>query len=365
MPIGCSTISRPALAAGLPPDASRFISLVSRFSSPSDNPLTSPVMKHPNSIALEIVGAESLGVRSLCCAVTWEDRRILIDPGLALGYFRHGRYPHPVQVAVGKRVRRRILTLMEEATDVVFSHFHGDHVPLKDANPFQVSLLTLPRRFEELRIWSKAADAESDKMRRRFCDLQELVGDKLTVAEERSAGPLAFSPAVPHGRPGSKLGKVMMTRVDTGKRVFVHASDIQLLNAEAVEKILQWQPDIVLAAGPPLYLQRLEQSALDDAWDNALRLAEGVDTLILDHHLMRSQTGEGWLVELSHTAGRQVYCAADFMKRPRLLLEAWRDRLYEALPVPDGWMDDYAQGRFDVEPFLESALSQGVIPSIV
>ncbi|MEA3276145.1 MAG: hypothetical protein U9Q81_12815 [Pseudomonadota bacterium] len=198
-------------------------------------------------------------------------------------------------------MRRRILTLMERATDVVFSHFHGDHVPLKHANPFQLSLQILPQCFQDLRVWSKAVDAEPSEMRRRFFDLQDLLGDKLTVTEGRSAGPLSFSPAVPHGRPGSKLGKVMMTRVDTGKCVFVHASDIQLLNAEAVEKILQWQPDIVLAAGPPLYLERLGESVLADAWDNALRLADRVNTLILDHHLMRSEQGEAWLSELSQT----------------------------------------------------------------
>ena len=322
-------------------------------------------MQDEDSFALKIVGAESLGVRSLCCAVELEDHRILIDPGLALGYFRHGRHPQPVQVAVGERVRRHILTLMEQATDVVFSHFHGDHVPLKHANPFQLSLQSLPRHFQELRVWSKAVDVERSEIHRRFCDLQALLGDKLTVAEARSVGPLSFSPAVPHGRSGSKLGKVMMTRIDTGKRVFVHASDIQLLNAEAVEIILQWQPDIVLAAGPPLYLERLGESALADAWGNALRLADRVNTLILDHHLMRSQAGEAWLGELSQAAGRQVYCAADFMERPRLPLEAWRERLYKALPVPDGWMDDYAQGRFDVEPFLESALARGIIPPIV
>lgn len=322
-------------------------------------------MQDENSSEIKVVGAESLGVRSLCCAVNWEDHRILIDPGLALGYCRHGRHPHPVQVAVGKRVRRRILTLMEQATDVVFSHFHGDHVPLKHANPFQLSLRQLPGRVHGLHAWSKGADEETGEMRRRFCDLQELFGDKLTQPGARSAGPLSFSQAVPHGRSGSKLGKVMMTRIDTGKRVFVHASDIQLLSAEAVEIILQWQPDIVLAAGPPLYLERLGESALADARDNALRLADHVETLILDHHLMRSQAGEAWLGELSQAAGRQVYCAADFMKRPRLLLEAWRDRLYKAFPVPDGWMDDYAQGRFDVEPFLESALSRGAIPPIV
>lgn len=329
-----------------------------------DAGVTEEAMQHANRITLEIVGAESLGVRSLCCAVNWEERRVLIDPGLALGNFRYGQHPHPVQVAVGKRVRRRILQLMEQATDVVFSHFHGDHVPLKHANPFQLSLLKLPSRFASLRAWSKAMDAEPSEMGWRFSDLQELLGDKSNLAEARCVGPLRFSPALPYGRPGSKLGAVMMTRIDRGGDVFVHASDIQLLNAEAVEKILQWQPNIVLAAGPPLYLERLDEAALTDARGNALRLADAVDTLILDHHLMRSQAGEVWLSELSHAAGRQVYCAADFMNRPRLLLEAWRDRLYKALPVQDGWMDDYAQGRFDVEPFLKSALARGVIPSI-
>lgn len=36
-------------------------------------------------MGLEIIGAESLGVRSLCCLVTLPDRRIVIDPGVVLG----------------------------------------------------------------------------------------------------------------------------------------------------------------------------------------------------------------------------------------------------------------------------------------
>ena len=42
---------------------------------------------------IEIPGAESLGVRGLPCRVEVEDRRIVIDPGLALGYQRHGLLP--------------------------------------------------------------------------------------------------------------------------------------------------------------------------------------------------------------------------------------------------------------------------------
>ena len=45
-------------------------------------------------MTLEIIATESLGVRGMCCLVTTGERRILIDPGLALVYIRHGLLPH-------------------------------------------------------------------------------------------------------------------------------------------------------------------------------------------------------------------------------------------------------------------------------
>ena len=65
---------------------------------------------------IEILGSESLGVRGLSCVVEVQNRRIVIDPGLALGYRRHGLLPHPAQVAVGERVRRAIVA--KHAADV-------------------------------------------------------------------------------------------------------------------------------------------------------------------------------------------------------------------------------------------------------
>ncbi|MEJ2352886.1 MAG: hypothetical protein P8Y03_24120 [Anaerolineales bacterium] len=53
-----------------------------------------------------ILGTESLGVRGLACQVQQvEDRKVVIDPGVALGYRRYGLLPHPRQVAVGEQVR--------------------------------------------------------------------------------------------------------------------------------------------------------------------------------------------------------------------------------------------------------------------
>jgi predicted metallo-beta-lactamase superfamily hydrolase len=305
--------------------------------------------------ALEIIAAESLGVRGLCCKVDLGHRRIVIDPGVALGYLRHGLLPHPLQVAIGEQLRENILATLEQATDVVFSHFHGDHIPFAEANPYQLSMQDLPSRFRQLRGWCLSPEGSSPKMEIRFQDLKNLLESNLQVANGRRDGPLSFSRAVPHGKPGGRFGSVMMTRIDTGKTVFVHASDIQLLDDQTVDSIIRWRPDIVLAAGPPLYLEQLTKQQRRQAWNNALRLADHVDTLILDHHLLRSVDGLAWLAELSSATGKQVYCAADFEGVERKLFEARRQELYQAMPVPNGWHGAYARGDVSTGDFLKAA----------
>lgn len=84
---------------------------------------------------------------------------------------------------------------------------------------------------------------------------------------------LRFSPPVPHGQGGLPFGSVMLTHVDGDGCVFVHASDIQLLDAVTVDRILDWQPQVVLAAGPLLYQRALDARRRADAWKNARRLA--------------------------------------------------------------------------------------------
>ncbi len=292
-------------------------------------------------MGLEIIGAESMGVRGLCCLITLRNRRIVIDPGVALGYRRHGLLPHPLQVAAGRRVRDKILYALKNATDVVFSHFHGDHVPLENANPYQLSVHDLPPNFGALRAWCKSDEGLSDDMYSRFHVLKELSGPNLQIAEGRSDESISFSRAVPHGRWDSPMGTVMMTRIQMDNEVFVHASDIHLLDDATVSRIIDWHPDIILAAGPPLYLERLSQTDQSCAWQNALRLVRHINRVILDHHLMRSMTGPAWLEALSSEAGKKVFCAADFMGQERKLFEAKRSELYEQVPVPDMWHEDY------------------------
>lgn len=304
---------------------------------------------------LEILSAESLGVRGLCCRVEVGGRVIVIDPGVALGNWRYKLPPHPVQIAAGRAVRRRIVAALEGAADMVFSHFHGDHVPLAEPNPYQLGFMQLPPCIKTLRVWSLSPAGQSFTSQARARALIDLLGPHFQVAEGLADGPLCFSRAVPHGAGGLPFGSVMMTRVDLGGRVFVHASDIQLLDASTVDRVLDWGPHCVLAAGPPLYIEQFDAGQRARAWNNARRLAAGVDTLILDHHLMRSQEGLAWLDALSAEAGKRIYCAADFMGRPRELLEARRQALYAAMPVRPGWHEDYARGRARVEDFGPTA----------
>lgn len=296
---------------------------------------------------IEILGAESLGVRGLFCLIKTKNRRIVIDPGVALGYRRYGLLPHPVQVAASEIVKDKIKTALEGATDVVLSHFHGDHIPLVDANPYQLSAQSVVELFKTAKIWAKGKENISYHQLQRTKALEKILNRKLTSAEGLNDGILSFSHSVPHGEIGN--GYVMMTRIEEGKEVFVHASDIEMLNDESIETILKWKTTTVLASGPPIYLPRLTRKMRENAWQRALRLAQEVETLILDHHLLRCLEGERWLNRLSYVTGKRVMCAADFMGRRRRLLEANRRLWYKKMPVPEGWHEAYSIGEINAQ----------------
>ena len=298
---------------------------------------------------IEIIGAESLGVRGLCCFVSVAEQKILIDPGIALGFLRKGQEPHPAQVAVDEVIREKIIQAWGLATDIVFSHFHGDHVPLSDANPYQLDVARVADLNPGVRIWTKSPEFLSAKERKRSVVLKERL-DARWQEGTQGVDPLRFSVPVPHGEKTKRYETVMMTRIEDDT-VFVHTSDIQLLDDDTVDLVLEWRPDILLAGGPPLYLEQLSSELRNQAWQNAVRLAGSVDTLILDHHLMRSLEGLHWLDRLFFESGRRALCAADFMRAPRRLLEAERKTLYDEIPVPLGWHQDYAEGKATTRGF--------------
>jgi hypothetical protein len=291
--------------------------------------------------------------------VRTKDRRVVIDPGVALGYRRYGLLPHPVQVIASERTKTAIEEALEKATDVVISHYHGDHHPMVKANPYQLSAASVIESCKAAKLWTKGTQELSLTQVNRARALARKLNRGLPVAEGMSDGSLSFSPPVPHGERDTGNGTIMMTRIEDEDGVFVHASDIQMLNDEAVKLILAWQPNVVLASGPPIYLPSLTLGKQERALRRTLQLAKGVDTLILDHHLMRSKKGEQWLDNVSSLSGHKVICAADFMGRRRNLLEAERVLWYKKVPVPEGWHKAYACGEADTKAYRRFFDAQG------
>jgi predicted metallo-beta-lactamase superfamily hydrolase len=295
---------------------------------------------------ITILGTESLGVRGLSCIVETENRYIFIDPGVALGYLRSGLLPHPSQVAVGARIREHILESLGRATDVIISHYHGNHIPLSDPTPYQISLSSFPT-LPRARLWCKGPEHISALSTRRRDELLAHLGVSPVDSEGSGDDTIRCSHGALHGSVRSRRGTVMMTRIQEGNDVFVHASDIQLLDADAIAVIYGWQPKTVLVSGPPIYLPGLPHEERVIAAANARFLAESVDTLILDHHLLRSLEGLEWIERLQDRCGAHVCCAATYMGAEPLLLEARRKELYREMPVPEGWHDAYAKGETD------------------
>ena len=302
-------------------------------------------------MTIEILGTESLGVRGICCFVRTKKKRILIDPGIALGYSRFKLLPHPFQVAIDERIQKKIIKRWAEATDIVISHFHGDHIPLADANPFQLHIRKVASLNPRAKIWTKDMSHLSPLEQKRADVLFSTLKKSPFVAEGKDKGEMSFSKPVLHGDKGSHTTTVIMTRIK-GDKTFVHAPGIQLLNEEAISQIIDWHPDIAIVDGPPLYLSlSLSKSQVERAWQNAGHLAYNVGTLVLDHHLMRNLEGIKWIRRLSLETGKKVICGADFMGQKRMLLEALRRDLYRDMPVDRNWHKRYAQGKADTNSY--------------
>lgn len=68
------------------------------------------------------------------------------------------------------------MAALEGATDMVFSRFHGDHVPLFKPNPYQLGFSHLPPRIKILRVWSLSPAGQSHTRQARARDLADLLG---------------------------------------------------------------------------------------------------------------------------------------------------------------------------------------------
>jgi len=291
-------------------------------------------------VTVEVLGTESLGVRGLSCCIEDRDEYILIDPGVALGFTRWHYHPHPVQAAAGDLVRSKIKECWEKAKYIIFTHMHGDHVPLYNANPFQLNLYEL-----EINVAAKIlAPAErflNSREKIRLSKIKEVYKDNVLVVNGKKYvfEPIEILGPFLHGLSKSHVNIVV---VDLGVKV-AHLSDTGLLVDEIPTVLKDIKPEIVITDGPPLYRylnnENFIKLLLEKAERNLSLLAKNTDKIIVDHHINRCDNGYEWLLKMKNEYSA-ITTAAEYLGLKPLLLEAWRRTLYRYFPVPNNWFKE-------------------------
>ncbi|WP_457753281.1 MBL fold metallo-hydrolase [Thermococcus sp.] len=282
------------------------------------------------------LASESLGVRSLATYVKIGKTGILIDPGAALGPKRYSLPPAKAELEALMKAREKIQSYAKKADIVTISHYHYDHhtpffegiyessSPEKAREIYEGRILLIKHPKENInfsqrkRAWNFLKEAEKLAKKIEYADGKFFdFGDFI----------MEFSPAVPHGSEGTKLGFVIMVMIDDGANRLVHASDIQLLNRKAAEWIIKQIPDILITGGPPTYL---EGYRVKNAWNTGLKnlneiIKETNAQIILDHHLIRDKRYPEFFAQLE----KEPLTFARFLKGEDKPLEAYRKELHK------------------------------------
>lgn len=344
----------------------------------SDNPARTSHLESGNSVVagegVELVplAAESVGVRSLATLVQTPDTRILVDPGVALG-FRDQLHPHPSEYRALSDRRREIQRVAREAELIVVSHFHHDHfMPFFEnyalfwSNPEDATAL-----YQQHRVWCKDIRNHVNwSQQGRGYDFIRKVRDvarEVVYADGRAlklgATTVRFSPAVPHGEESAGLGWVVMTAISYHGVTVVHASDIQgPMAAQTADWILSQKPRVLLLAGPPTYLSpgQVAPTILAKAAENLIRLVAKTPMVIVDHHLLRDANWRSWIAPIQTAAeanSHSLTTVAAARGLPEQLLEAQRSQLYAKnppKPAYTAWTRAIQSSRTRSPPPLET-----------
>jgi len=214
------------------------------------------------------------------------DVRVFIDPSAAMGPRRYGLPPKPPEVRALEEFKAKIRAFAEKADVIVITHYHYDHYdPHEGFYEGKTLLIKDP---------AKNINRSQKARARAFLEIVRGVADAIEVADGKKfvfgGTEIAFSPPVPHGEKRTRLGYVTMVAVESGGRRVLHTSDVDgPVEESTTELILSFSPDEVFIDGPATYFlgYRFSMENLRRAERNLVKIAESVERIVLDHHLLR------------------------------------------------------------------------------
>ncbi len=279
---------------------------------------------------LELIGFDSLGVRSMATFVETPDVSIFIDPAVSLAPRRFSLPPHEIEWRRLKEVASRITERALQADVIVITHYHYDHHDPGKYVPLEIydgKFLIVKDPEHKINYSQRRRSTYFLKLvRNRVKDLAVGEGRTFTFGSTR----LEISPPFPHGI-SDRLGYVIQVYVRDEDSSIVFSSDVEGPVSEGAKGfIIKKMPDILVLDGPPTYLSgsKFPEEAVLKAQNNIKDiLLSGVRSLIVDHHLLRDLNYVEFLAPLKR-CGREVLTAAEAMGQEPQLLEALRPKLY-------------------------------------
>lgn len=281
------------------------------------------------------LSSDSMGARSMATLVETRDLRIMIDPGVALGPSRYGLPPHPKEWERMEEHWREIVRQAERSDVIVITHYHYDH-----HNPWEGLEV-----YEGKRVFVKDPRRNINRSQRDRASffLRQIEGRaRIEVAEGNRLREgdtlIEFSGPVFHGT-NSRLGYVVEVLVREGEESFLFTSDVEGPSLEdQVSFVLERRPRVAMVDGPMTYMlgYRYSRASLEASIRNLSRMLEVVETLVVDHHLLRDLEWReriNGLLERGRELGKRVMTSNELVGKPLDMLEARRKELYELHPV--------------------------------
>ena len=286
---------------------------------------------------LRILAADSMGVRSIATVVEACGYTIGIDLGASIAPRRYGLPPHDLELKRLNEAINSCIKWVNESDVIVITHYHYDHYLRDRPDLYKGKLLLVKDPKREINR-SQAIRAYRFLKKSRLYDHARVEhADSRTFRLGRLI--IELSRPVWHGEPGTKVGKVLMVRVECDGESLVFTSDVQgPADPDALRILREWsaiKPNVVIVGGPPTYFAgvKVSRASVDAGLSGLMSIIKEVrpETVIVDHHLLRDIGYKKYISEhyrMANALGVKLLTAAEFMNRPIEQLEARRKELW-------------------------------------
>lgn len=268
---------------------------------------------------VKFICSDSQGVRSMALFID-SGKKIFIDPSASLGPFRYGLRPTEIEYRRLLECRKKIGELAMNSDIIIITHYHFDHYD-PYADYYSGKILIIKDPYKNI---NRSQKIRADYFRERWSKFS--IADSNTY--ELSGTLIKFSPPFHHGDEKSRLGYVVSVTVEKGKKL-LFSSDVEGPIVESVaDYIIRENPDIAIIDGPPTYFlgYKFSQKDLERSMENLKRIAYEIDSVVLDHHLLRDLRYRERLEDVYRNGN--VFTYAEMNGEEINMLEAHRKDLY-------------------------------------